>query len=576
MTAAPPRTVYEAYRQSTARPPGAVLAWNVYGNGIERVGRDGQPEPVAVPQPAPGQLLVRVDAVGLCFSDVKLIRLGGDHPKLYGRDLELEPTRIGHEASITVLEVGEELGDRFRPGQRFAIQPDIYVDGRSTAYGYTIPGGLIEAHVMGPEVLAADDGTYLVEVDERLGYAETALTEPWACVEAAYTQRRRLEPLARGRMLIEAQPDDERQYRFGAVLDAPREILVAGASAALFGAIAAAAGAGRVTSARQDELAGEFDDVILLRPRDPEAVARAADRLAFRGVLNLVGDEPIPGPVEIDVGRIHYHYTAYVGTTGLDVAAAYGEVRNRAELRPGGVTAVVGAAGPMGQMHVERALGLPGGPRLVLGFDLDPVRLAAAGERLRPVADARGRELILEVLGPEPDALATAIRRHARGALADDVIVTAPSVKAVAAAAEALAPDGMLVLFAGVPVGTRTALDLSPVFLTGAQYTGTSGSRISDQALVVEKSVGGELEPRRALGAVGGMGAAQDALRALVEGRFPGKIVIFPALRGLPLTPLTDLGATAPEVAAALDRDGSWTMEAEARLFARYLPAPVL
>ena len=40
------------------------------------------------------------------------------------------------------------------------------------------------------------------------------------------------------------------------------------------------------------------------------------------------------------------------------VAAAYGETRNRCELRPGGVTVVVGAAGPMGQMHVERALAL--------------------------------------------------------------------------------------------------------------------------------------------------------------------------------------------------------------------------
>jgi hypothetical protein len=110
------------------------------------------------------------------------------------------------------------------------------------------------------------------------------------------------------------------------------------------------------------------------------------------------------------------------------------------------------------------------------------------------------------------------------------------------------------------------------VFLTGAQYTGTSGSRIADQALVVQKTFAGQLEPRRALAAVGGMEAAQEALRALVEGRFPGKIVIFPALSGLPLTPLTELADTHPEVAAALDADGSWTTEAEARLFARHLP----
>jgi threonine dehydrogenase-like Zn-dependent dehydrogenase len=165
--------------------PTTTLAWNVYGAGIDHIGRDGRPETVDVPRPRPDQLLIRVDAVGLCFSDVKLLRLGGEHPKLYGRDLTKEPTRLGHETSVTVIEVGEKLRDRFQAGQRLAIQPDIYVNGRSTAYGYTIPGGLIQYHVIGPEVLAADDGAYVVPVDDRMGYAETALTEPWACVEAA-------------------------------------------------------------------------------------------------------------------------------------------------------------------------------------------------------------------------------------------------------------------------------------------------------------------------------------------------------------------------------------------------------
>ena len=65
----------------------------------------------------------------------------------------------------------------------------------------------------------------------------------------------------------------------------------------------------------------------------PATIGQAAAALAFRGLLDLVADEPLDGPVEIDVGRIHYHYTAFVGTTGPDVSAAYGEARNRAELR---------------------------------------------------------------------------------------------------------------------------------------------------------------------------------------------------------------------------------------------------
>src|SRR5207253_505113 len=172
--------------------------------------------------------LVRVDAVGLCFSDIKLIRLGGEHPKLYGRNLATDPTRLGHETAVTVMTVGANLADRFHPGQRLAIQPDIYVNGRSTAYGYTIPGGLIGYHLIGPEVLAADDGAYVVPVDDRLGYAETALTEPWACVEAAYSQRRRLVPMRGGRTWVVGHPDDHRSYDFGTTLKDAREIVVSG------------------------------------------------------------------------------------------------------------------------------------------------------------------------------------------------------------------------------------------------------------------------------------------------------------------------------------------------------------
>jgi len=562
---------------ASADVPRTTLAWNVYGTGIERVGREGKPEAVEVPTPNADQLLIRVDAVGLCFSDVKLIRLGGDHPKLYGRDLEREPTRLGHEASVTVMAVGAKLAGRFHVGQRLAIQPDIYVDGRSTAYGYTIPGGLIEYQVIGPEVLAADDGAYVVDVDDRLGYAEAALTEPWACVEAAYTQRRRLEPKVGGRLLVVGVADDERAYAFGQVLAGAADLVVAGASDALVERVRAAAPASATfTRTGFDEALalGPYDDIVMVGRRSAADVGRAAAALAFRGIMNLVADEPLDDKVEIDIGRIHYHYTAYVGTTGLDVGAAYGERRNRAELRPDGVTVVVGAAGPMGQMHVERALSLPNGPRLVIGVDLDAGRLEAARLRLEPVAKARGRALAIEHLGPEPDALEAVVQRHTGGTGADDMVVTAPSARAVVAAADAMAPDGMLVLFAGVPVGTRASLDLSPVFLHGAQYTGTSGSRIRDQALVVDKTIAGQLEPRRALAAVGGMEAARDALEALVEGRFPGKIVIFPRLRNLPLTPLEELGRTDPDVSAALDPDGTWTREAEARLFARHLPQP--
>jgi len=535
---------YAAFRD-ISDVPSSTLAWNVYGKGVENVGRGGQPEEVPVGRPGPDQLLVRVDAVGLCFSDVKLIRQGGEHPKLYGRDLAKEPTRLGHEAAVTVVAVGRELAQRFRPGERLAIQPDIYVRGRSTAYGYTVPGALIGYHLIGPEVLAADDGSYVIPVPDDLGYAETALTEPWATVEAAYSQRRRVRPAPGGRALMIARAGDDGSYRLGDVLAQAREVV----------------------RAVDDVPTGPFDDIVMLGPRSARLVSRAADALDFRGVLNIVADDPLDGPVEIDIGRLHYHYTAYVGTTGLDVAAAYGENRNRTELRANGIAVIVGAAGPMGQMHIERALRLPNGPRTTLGVDLNADRLALAEERLRPSARSSGRRLVMTT-GAD---VATCVRAESAGRGADDVIVTAPTTDAVRTADALMAPDGMLVMFAGLPVGTRASVDLSRAFLHGAQYTGTSGSRIADQERVVRKTVDGQLAPGRAVAAVGGMEAAPEGLRALMENRYPGKIVIFPQLRGLPLTSLGDLAAHDGEFAAALGSGGTWTTAAEAVLFARYL-----
>jgi L-sorbose 1-phosphate reductase len=121
--------------------PDSMLAWPLYGAGLENLGVNGQPVRWPVPRPAPDQLLVRSNAVGLCYSDVKLIRLGSQHPRLYERDLRRDPIVQGHEVSLTVVEVGEELRGRFLPGQRLAMQADVYFHGRNLSYGYMFSGG---------------------------------------------------------------------------------------------------------------------------------------------------------------------------------------------------------------------------------------------------------------------------------------------------------------------------------------------------------------------------------------------------------------------------------------------------
>jgi threonine dehydrogenase-like Zn-dependent dehydrogenase len=551
----------------------------MYGAGIENIGRDGQPESFPIPEPADNQLLVRVDSVGMCFSDVKLIRQGGAHPKLYNRNLAEEPTRLGHEAALTIIKVGKDLQNVYHPGQRLAIQPDIYQDGRSTAYGYTIPGGLTQYHLIGPEVLDADDGAYVLPLTDDLGYAETALTEPWACVEASYTQRRRLQPKAGGRLWVIGQPDDVTDYTFSADFPEPALVVFTDVPDAVKTLIRQKVGIHVEMFVRdglrpsdlpnlKTELTNDegFDDIIMLAPQNAEWVSEAAKLTAFRGTFNLVGREPIDGKVEIDVGRIHYHYTAYVGNSGPDIAASYGEARNRCDLLPGGAAVFVGAGGPMGQMHVQRAIELKNGPSLIIATEVNGMRLAALAEMFTPLAEAHGKQLFTFNPTTEDDSLRDFVLNATDQIGADDVVVCVPVAPLMAEAGTYLAPDGMLVLFAGVPNGTMAALDMSAVYLHNAQFTGTSGSALSDQAMVIAKTVAGDLSPNRSVAAVGGMEAARDGVEAMMEGRYPGKVVIFPQISGLPLMSLAELKASYPTVADKLGEGDIWTAQAEAAL----------
>ena len=566
-------TRYEEYRSGRAPLPDPNWGWNTYGAGVESIGRDGNPEPIEIPPTGTDQLLVRVDSVGLCFSDVKLIKQGGDHPKLYGRDLAVEPTRLGHETAVTVIEVGDELRGKYHPGQRLAIQPDIYVDGRSTAYGYTIPGGLIQYHLLGPEVLDADAGAYVIPVADEVGYAEASLSEPWACVEASYTQRRRLEPLAGGTMWILCRSNDDTAYEFSAGLDAPARIILTDVPAGV-AELADRSGAeiqirNGVGLAEYADLTEEltdgagFDDIVMLDPSSAAQVESVAKQIAFRGTLNLVGNSPLDGLPDIDVGRIHYHYTAYLGNQGPDIAASYGEVRNRADLQPGGTAVYIGAGGPMGQMHIQRALELDAGPDTLIASDLDDQRLAVVADRLVPLAQKLGKELIVFNAVTSDRSIEDLVAEVTNGAGADDVIVSVPVGPVMGDAARLLGPKGMLVLFAGVANGTMAPLNITNVYLHNAQFTGTSGSAISDQALVLDKAVKGTLSPRRSLAAVGGIEAARDGVQAMLDGTFAGKIVLFPQLSGLPLLGLEELAEQYPKIGALMEEGNIWSGEAE-------------
>ena len=394
-------------------------------------------------------------------------------------------------------------------------------------------------------MLAADDGAYVVPVDDRMGYAETALTEPWACVEAAYTQRRRLAPLAGGR-LLDRRPrrTTTAPYDFGRRDRAPPGDRRSAAprrrsSSAIRAGAATGASVSRGVAGRRGRARGPYDDVIVLGRHEPAAIARAGDAVAFRGTINLVSDEPLAGPVEIDVGRLHYHYVAWLGTTGLGrVGGLRRDPQPGRAPAPAGSRSSSGAAGPMGQMHIERALAMAGGPRLVVGVDLDADRLAAARaklaagrDRARPRAPDRGAR----AANPTRSRRSSAGCTGGRGA--DDVIVTAPSgAGGRRRRRRRWPPTGCSSCSPASRSGRASRSTCRRSSSTARSTPARPGRGSPTRPSSSTKTLAGELEPRRALAAVGGMETAAEALQALVDGRFPGKIVVFPQLTGLPLT----------------------------------------
>jgi threonine dehydrogenase-like Zn-dependent dehydrogenase len=575
---------YQAYRSLNYTVPEKSWAWNLYGAGLENMGHDGQPEAFSIPEPNDDQLLVRIDSIGVCFSDVKILKQGGAHPKLYNRDLSKEPTRLGHEVSLTIVKVGKNLQANYKSGQRLAVQPDIYQQGKSTAYGYTIPGGLIQYHLIGDEVLKTDAGACLLPVEEEMGYAESSLLEPWGCVMGAYTQRRRLTPKQDGIMWIIGQPGDSTSLTFSAGLDAPATIILTDVPASIKQAVsktqAKIVERNGLTPADYESLSKEltngigFDDIVVLNPTSATTVSEIARFIARRGTCNLVGTKQLDGLPQVDLGRLHYDYTAYIGTNGADISASYGEARNRCELRAGGTTVFIGAGGPMGQMHVQRALELPDGPKLIIATEISDDRLQTLNDMFKPLADKNGRKLLFFNPNTSKQNFHDFVMDATQNQGADDVVVSVPVAALMEEGSSVMKPDGMMVFFAGVPNGTMGAVNLSNVYLSNAQYTGTSGLTIDDQASVMQRRVAGTLSPGRSVAAIGGLETAAEAIESVIEGKYPGKVVIFPQIRNLPLMGLKELKERMPEVAAKLGEDLMWTNEAEEVLIEKMWEKP--
>jgi hypothetical protein len=114
-------------------------------------------------------------------------------------------------------------------------------------------------------------------------------------------------------------------------------------------------------------------------------------------------------------------------------------------------------------------------------------------------------------------------------------------------------------------------VELGDVVLRDVRVIGHSSSSIDDLRRVLHRAETGRLSPNRSVAAIGSLAAARDGLHAVTGAVFPGKVVIYPHIRDLPLTALPDLKDVLPTVHARLENGREWTNEAEERLLREML-----
>lgn len=148
----------------------------------------------------------------------------------------------------------------------------------------------------------------------------------------------------------------------------------------------------------------------------------------------------------------------------------------------------------------------------------------------------------------------------------NEIVILAPIPAVIPQHLPYLADGGVMNIFAGIPRGNLAGVDFNAILRRDLRLIGHSASSIEDMVQVLNQVEQGTLSTNQSVAAIGSLEAVPEGLIAVAEGLFPGKIVIYPHIRPLPLTSMAELKDVLPSVAAKLKNRVEWTVEAEQEL----------
>ncbi len=136
-----------------------------------------------LPEIKDDEILVKIVSDSVCMSTYKCAILGADHKRVHD-DVADHPAIMGHEFSGDIVQVGKLHQDKFKPGMKFAMQPNLNYKGTmwSLGYSYEFSGGNATYCIIPPEVMELG---CLMEYKGR-AYYEASLAEPMSCCIGAF------------------------------------------------------------------------------------------------------------------------------------------------------------------------------------------------------------------------------------------------------------------------------------------------------------------------------------------------------------------------------------------------------
>ena len=306
-------------------------------------------EEFELPQIKENEILAKVVSDSLCMSSYKASTQGTDHKRIPA-DVAENPIIIGHEFAGELVEVGSKWAHKFKPGDKFSIQPALYYeDGpvgilSAPGYSYKYIGGdatyiIIPNEVMERDCLLAYRGE---------GYYPASLAEPLSCVIGAMhanyhtkpgSYRHEMEIVDGGKMAILAGVGpmglaainyvlrrEDRKPSLLVITDVDQARLDRAASiytvefAASRGIDMKYINTGKMKNPVEElkAIAGDdgYNDVFVFAP--VRAVVEQGDAiLGFDGCLNFfAGPDNTSFSAMMNFYNVHYAYTHIVGTSG--------------------------------------------------------------------------------------------------------------------------------------------------------------------------------------------------------------------------------------------------------------------